>query len=270
LPLGITPIRLARTGFQVTIVTIALVAGVRFSRGLSLGSVEKYCPFGGIETAWSFLTKRSFSCVAGEINFALFLALLGLTIVARRAFCGWICPVGSVSEWLQRLFHRVREHGGPIALVPPGSRADRALPWLRAVTLGVVLYFTYRTGELVFRGYDPYYILFSVHGHDVRWWSYGILPGIVALVLVAPMGWCRYLCPLGGTLWPFSRLAVLRLSRGPATCTSCRVCDRVCPQAIQVSRGIDIASGECTLCMECVEACPTRGTLELRAGIGRP
>lgn len=89
-----SPLRSARLVAQIGILLAAVIEGVRLARGWSLAGVERYCPFGGLETAWSFVTNRRFSCSAGELNLALLLALLGLTLVARKAFCSWVCPVG--------------------------------------------------------------------------------------------------------------------------------------------------------------------------------
>lgn len=240
--------------------TAALITGVRFARGWSLAGVETYCPFGGLETAWSFVTRRSFSCAAGELNLALFLALLGLTLIARKAFCSWVCPMGSLNEWIFRLLRR----SGTRLPLEPSHRVDRALRWLRLPLLAVILAFTWQAGELVFRGYDPYYILMSSHGHEVRLWSYAILAAVLALGVVVPMAWCRYLCPLGVTLWPFSALGRLRLRRTESRCTACAACSRACPHGIDVAGGTQVRSGECTLCLECTEACPAAGALELR------
>ncbi|TFG88099.1 MAG: 4Fe-4S binding protein [Gemmatimonadales bacterium] len=249
-----------RLATQVGVATAALIAGVRLARGWSLAGVEKYCPFGGLETIWSFVTRRSFSCAAGELNLALFLALLGLTLIARKAFCSWVCPVGSVNEWIFRL---VRWTGTRWPLEPP-PRVDHALRWLRLPVLAVILFFTWRTGELVFRGYDPYYILTSAHGHEVKLWSYALLAAVLALGVVVPMAWCRYLCPLGVTLWPFSVLGRLRLRRTESRCTACAACSSACPHGIDVAGSTEVRSGECTLCLECTEACPAGGALELR------
>ena len=267
----IPPVRRVRLAMQLAVVVAAAVAGVRFATGHSLTSVETYCPFGGLETAWAFFTRQRFTCAAGETNLALFGALVGLTILARKAFCGWVCPVGTLAEWegrLARRFFRRRDFTG-VLRIP--ARLDRALRIvLRVAVLAVVLVATWTTGELVFRGYDPYYILFSAHGHDVRAWSYGILAGVLVLGFLLPMAWCRYLCPLGAAIWPLSLLGRLRLERTERDCAACSLCDRVCPQAIDVSSVDVVRSGECTLCLECTDVCPKHGALELRwAGVRR-
>ncbi len=252
-----------RLALQLAIVVIAAVAGARFAMGRSLVSVETYCPFGGLETAYAFLTRQRFTCAAGDTNLALFVALLGLTFLARKAFCGWVCPVGALSEWEGRLAQRLFRRGDFAGLWRVSPRADRALRTvLRTVVLALVLVATWTTGELVFRGYDPYYILFSANGHDVRAVSYTILGALAMLGLLLPMAWCRYLCPLGAAIWPLSAAGRLRLSRADDSCTACGACDRACPQVIDVSQAATVKSGECTLCFECTEVCPS-GALEL-------
>lgn len=262
--------RVVRRLFQLGVVVAVTVTGYRAARGLTLSSVETYCPFGGLETAYAFFTRQKFTCAAGELNLTLFFALLGLTLLTRKSFCAWVCPFGTVSEWFaalgRKIFRKPRRDalGRPLQLLEPPRAWDAALRWLRVPFLAVTLYFTFRTGELIFRGYDPYYILFSFHAHDVRWWSYLVLGALLAAAVVVPMAWCRYLCPLGVTLWPLSALGRMRIGRNAATCTSCGACDRACPHSIDVSRVDQVRSGECTLCLECTAACPMPDTLDLR------
>lgn len=263
--------RRLRTAFQVLVVAAVAITGIRFAMGWTLTSVEKYCPFGGLETAYALFTRQKFTCAAGELNLALFLALLLLTVLARKAFCGWVCPLGAVYEWLGRLGRRWFGYASFDGPWRPSERTRRTLQAvLRSLVLGAVLAATWATGELVFRGYDPYYILFSAHGHDVRTWSYFILGGLLALGLLAPMAWCKYLCPLGAVMWPVSKPGLLRLRRSEHHCTGCGACDDACPQSLPVSTPPEVRSGECTLCLECTAACPSPGALELRTKGGRP
>lgn len=261
------PIRIARTAFQAGVVAAALSTGYRYAHGLSRTSIETFCPFGGLESALSLITSRRFTCATGERNLALFIGLVVLTLLARRAFCGWVCPVGAISEWIVRLTALLRGTRTSFASPLP-CRVDGVLRWARLVVLGAILWFTYRAGELVFRGFDPYYVMFSFHGHEVKPWSYAVVGGVVLAMAAVPMFWCRHLCPLGAALLPFSAVGWIRIARKAPACTGCGVCDRVCPHAIPIAHADRIRSPECTLCLECSEACPT-GALELR-GESRP
>ena len=267
--------RHARRLIQFAVAATALAAGIGLSMGWSMSGIEKYCPFGGIETGYSLIMRQQFSCATGEYNLSLMLALLLLTALARKSFCSWICPVGTVCEWLAFLGRKLKPRGRPKnarlrpGLYSPPSGPDRILRLLRPVVLVLILFFTWRSGELVFRAYDPYYVLFSAGGHDVRWWSYITLASILAAAVLIPMAWCRYICPLGCVLWPLAKLSPLRISRSQTACKSCGTCDAVCPHSIPVSTVTDVRSGECTLCMECTEACTADGALQLRLSAGR-
>jgi len=259
-----------RRGLQVLTLLLVINAGLGYALGWMTFGVERFCPFGGIETLWAVATRQSFTCATGPFNLSLMLALIALTLIARKAFCSWVCPVGTISEWLGMAGRKIRRWRGSrggkhLGFLSPTSRRDAPWRWLRLPILVLILLFTIGTGELIFRPYDPYYVLFSAHGHDVQAWSYILIGALLLAGIVLPMLWCRYLCPLGGVLWPFSRFAWLRLNRSDSACTNCGKCDAACPHGIPVSTTDSIDSGECTLCMECTNACNSHGALQLSA-----
>jgi len=260
--------RTLRRVVQLAFLGLTLVVGYGVAAGWFLGSVEGYCPMGGLAALPSALGTRQFACSTGEGNFTALAALVLLALLARKSFCSWLCPLGTVLEWLGRLGARLRGRRGArpdLGLVAPPRAPDRLARWLRLGVLAAIVGATYASAELLFRPYCPYYSLTSFHGHDVVWWSYAVLGGVLLSALIVPMAWCRYLCPLGGALWPFARVASLRVSRAEAACTGCGRCDRACPHGLQPSRRGEVRSGECTLCLECTAACPEPGALAVRA-----
>jgi polyferredoxin len=97
--------------------------------------VEAYCPFGGLESLYQFLTTGGFLRRIEPSAMVLFAALVLLTLIANRGFCGWICPFGSVQEWLgllgkkllgKKFILRARGTGGCVIsstpCSPPSSR----------------------------------------------------------------------------------------------------------------------------------------------------
>lgn len=255
--------------FQLAVIGMVVTTGVRHAFGWSRTSIETYCPFGGLEAAASLFTQKQFTCATGERNLALFVALIVLTLIARKSFCGWVCPVGAISEWFTSLGRKVfpgrrKDHEGrPLHRFELPASVDLKLRWGRLIMLSAILVLTFKTGELIFRGFDPYYILFSFNGHDVFFWSYIVLAVVLLGILVFPMAWCRYLCPLGIALNFFSAIGRLRITRQESSCTHCRACEYKCPYSIDITSVEQVKSSECTLCLECTEACSVLNTLDL-------
>lgn len=250
--------RVVRTLFQAAFVAGMAVVGLRWTFGGQALTIETYCPFGGVETAYSLLTNQRFTCSMSEASTIFFLGMMGLTLLAKKSFCSWICPLGAVLEWVGRLGHTTLRWTWE-----PPPRVDQGLRYLRYVALAVILYFTYRIGDLVFRTYDPYYILYSFGNEAVVWWSWMLLAAVLVGGLFIRMSWCRYLCPLGAVYDLFSWTGLIKPVIQRASCDSCGACEKACPQAIPLVGRAKIRSRDCTNCLECLAACTKREAISV-------
>lgn len=217
------------------------------------GNAERWCPFGGVETLWCYLREGNLICSLAISNLYLLGGVLLTCLLVRRAFCSYVCPVGTLSEWMSKAG---RFLGVPHVRV--AGRLDLWLSLLKYVVLAAVLFFTWRAGELVFRGFDPCYALISRHGEDITWWAYAISGVIVAGSCAVSIPFCRWLCPLAALLNPFSRFGVGRVRRAEASCIACGQCAEACAMAIPVDEHVQIKHARCTSCLACVDACPER------------
>jgi len=243
-----------------TFLTVFLGLVLYLALGFGNRSFEVFCPFGGVESLWGLFQEGQFSCALGPLNLSILIAVLALTIVAKKAFCGWVCPIGFIGELLDKIGSRVFPKRPYIS-----PRLNDRLKLLRYVVLFTALYFTYKTGELILRGYDPYYAIFSGFGHGTLGWITYITLGIIVIGwLLIPMFFCRYLCPLGATFDPFSRLGLIKVSRNEELCTKCGGCDEVCPYSIPISEVKKVRHRDCTNCLECIDACQEDDVLSLK------
>jgi len=224
-------------------------------------NAEHWCPFGGVEALYTYATEGNMLCSLGVSNFYILGGVVLMTVLLRRAFCGYMCPLGTISESLHALGRRV---GLPAAEIP--HRADRLLACFKYLVLGLILFFTWRAGELLFRGYDPCYALISRHGTDITYWAYVVSAAIIVVSLVIRLPFCRWFCPLAAVLHPFSRFGLCRIKRNPEVCCDCGLCAKACPMAIPVDQLPQVTAARCTSCMNCVEGCPQKDSGALNWG----
>ncbi len=222
---------------------------------------ERWCPFGGVEAIYTYLDEGSMTCSLGVSNFFILGGILVMVLLVRRAFCGYACPIGAISEFLQGGARRI---GIKAWRVP--DTVDRVLSLLKYPLLGLILYITWRAGELLFRGFDPCYALISRHGEDITFWSYAVLVGVAAGSLFVKVPFCRWLCPLAAVLNPLSRFGLVRVRRDKEACVDCGLCSTACPMAIPVAQHDQVKEARCTACLDCVDACPERAEGALLAG----
>ncbi len=223
-------------------------------------SVEAYCPFGGIETLYQFVTTGGFIRHIEPSALILLGAVLLLTLLLSRGFCGWICPFGSVQEWLgllgRRIFGRSYNPTGPW---------EKRLRGLKYVILALIVFFTWRLGTLVFRPYDPFLAFFHLgNGFREMPYAYAALGGVLLGSLKVDRFFCKYACPLGAVIGLVGKAGFTRIARSDDGCKGCNLCQKSCFAHIEFLSTHTINDAECNHCLECVTHCPKPNILTLR------
>ncbi len=196
--------------------------------------------------------------------FFLLLAFLAMAWLFRKAFCSWLCPIGTLSEALwrsgRRLFGR--------SLRPP-RWLDVPLRGLKYLLLGFFLWAVAGMSAQTIDGFmrSPYGVI-----ADVRMLNFFRFLGTTGVTVIAVLVlasllvqdfWCRYLCPYGALLGLVSLPSPLSIQRDGNACIDCAKCVKVCPAALPVDRLQTVRSAECTACLACVAVCPVEGALEM-------
>ena len=261
-------IRLAVQIFFVLLISLFSLNHYRAEQGLEpilVGepSLHAVCPFGGVVTIYNYVTQGTFIKKIHASSWILMWIVLILALLFGPVFCGWMCPFGSVQEFLgkigKKLFKKRYNHFIP-------AKIDPYLRYIRYIILGLVLYKTAVAGTLMFQERDPYFALFNFWSDEVTLAAFAILGVVLVGSLFVERPWCKYACPYGALLGIFNLFRIVKISRNPNTCINCKRCDRVCPMNITPSDDTNVINHQCIACLECTSEveCPVADAMLLK------
>jgi polyferredoxin len=234
--------------------------GVGFHVARPAGA-EGWLPIAGFMNFKAFLTTGKVPVVHPAAMF-LFMAFLAMSLLAKKSFCSWLCPVGTFSESLASLGKKLFRRNLPLP-----RWLDIPLRGLKYLLLGFFAFIIASMSAATIQEFmgSPYGLIADVKMLNFfREMSETAAIVVAALVLLSiPVEnlWCRYLCPYGALMGLASLLSPLKIRRNPAACIDCAKCAHACPASLPVDRLVQIRSIECTACMECIASCPSEGAL---------
>jgi polyferredoxin/formate hydrogenlyase subunit 6/NADH:ubiquinone oxidoreductase subunit I len=225
------------------------------------------------------------------------LALIVLTLILGRFFCGWVCPMGALID----LFHPLLKPGtkeidtrfpqmsliillfvlvSALFGLPMAGYFDPFSILVRGLSLSAypalndsattVFTFTYREAPPYVNAVtEPVYAFLkkTILPYSRKVYALSLLSGFILVAVflaerIQQRFFCRNICPLGALLGLTARTGPFKGHGGSDDCRKCRACRSVCRMgAIDPDRRI--AMNECILCLDCLEKCP-RGIIAFR------
>jgi len=236
----------------------------------------------------NFLSTREF-----QISALLAIVTIVITFIVGRVWCGWVCPLGTTLDFFKFL-HPSKKRASEIHipqkwrslkyLILTGVLLSALFGNLTLLILDPLTIFYRSTSAAIWPALDWFFtsaekglynipLLNSPINFLEIWLRPAVFPssplyyqqaltiflllvGIIALEYLAPRFWCRYLCPLGAMLGLISKTALVRRQVG-FECKGCVLCDNSCPTGtIDPARSYASDPSECTMCLDCLSACP--------------
>lgn len=243
-------------------------AGATWQVGRPAG-VEAWLPIASLMNTKVLLLTGELPPIHAAGMFML-ISFVTISLVLRKAFCSWVCPIGTLSEGLWQLGHSIF---GRTFLLP--RWLDIPLRGIKYILLALFLYVVVTMPVPAIREFlsSPYGLIADVKMLDF----FRLMGRATAITLVVLLigsvfirnFWCRLMCPYGALMGLVALVSPTRIRRNPGACIDCAKCAVACPAGLPVDTARSIRSAECTSCMTCVHVCPAAGALDLTFGTMR-
>ncbi|HOP06012.1 MAG TPA: 4Fe-4S binding protein [candidate division Zixibacteria bacterium] len=200
---------------------------------------------------------------------AIVLAMLVPSLIGRKLFCGWVCPLGAMQELINKIpFPKKFKNFNFTAF----NTLRFGLLVMFFMTFFWVMDHILYLAEQV--GADPtgdtwvafssYSIYDSINMFHLLHWEYTdayfiagfIILFVASLMLYRPF--CYLVCPIGAITWLLEKIAPGRIRIDHDACTECGACMEAspCPTIKPLVEQNMKVLPDCTSCGECVRACP--------------
>lgn len=178
------------------------------------------------------------------LGMILFLAIIILTLVFGRIYCGALCPLGIFQEILMFLFkpfyrkrqNKVQKH------------------YLFHYFLAAVLFGSFFGGTVVLLRFIEPYVLVAQALSGVCY-GIGFMAVLAVLVFYKKRFFCTNICPVGALLGFISRFAVFKIRMDEDKCKICGVCAKSCPVGAIDFKNHGINNETCIKCFKCLSSC---------------
>jgi polyferredoxin len=221
-------------------------------------------PMCGVTKLFTFWFTRG---TAIPIFLAIFLAIFIPSLLGRKLFCGWVCPLGAFQELFNKIPFKPRWKQFNFGMFNAVRFALLAMFFLTFFDVKAYLaYFAQDIGNVspelltaysAYSVYDPINYFEQLHwgASEASWWVMMIILVIASLVLYRPF--CYSICPIGAISWLLEKVAPGRVRIDRKLCNDCGVCviKSPCPTIKPLLEGKVFTLPDCTSCGECIDTC---------------
>jgi len=175
-----------------------------------------------------------------------FLLLIPATYLFGRVWCGWLCHLGALQEFLFR--------SRKLRLIN-SLKAQKYLKIIQISAFGLWIVQLVITQTNLFCEIDPFKVAFNMIA--VNWIGYALLGILLISSVLIYKPFCRTLCPVGLILGWVSFIPGARRLNKNDFCVNCKNCNDECNQRAMIheERKTVLHNEDCIMCGECFDGC---------------
>lgn len=177
-----------------------------------------------------------------------FLALMPITYIFGQVWCGWVCHLGALQEFLFKKSSTFQFLNG--------KKAQTTMKILRIILLAVLVIQLLITQTYMFDRIDPFKTIYNLgYNSDAVALSIMVLTLLLSIFIYRPF--CKSACPIGLILGLISLIPGASILKAGKDCNTCANCKRNCDyNAITAdNNGIEINNQNCINCSQCLDKC---------------
>src|SRR5471030_1337188 len=211
--------------------------------------------FSEVKTVYKMIIEGNFNFLQAFPSLIEFVAIMLVTIILGRWFCGWICAFGAYNDLIYFISKKIFKGKFKV-----NEQVDSILKYLKYVVLLFIIIVSWTIGSNILESASPWDAFGQIT--DLSTVFSSLLIGLILLVLITigaafiERFFCRYLCPLGAVFSIISKLGITKINKPKADCGKCRACTMNCSMGLKLYKVNGARGGDCINCLKCTEVCP--------------
>lgn len=206
-------------------------------------------------------------------------------LLFSKMWCGWLCPFGTLQDWLSKL----RKKLGISELVISWKTRER-IKKIKYVFLGLILVVPFLVAYAslhndlyllfckicparvilpLFAGYDRF---LGINTNNIITIILSMVAiGFAVITVVGSFFKDRFfcmVCPMLPIIQLFKKYSLVKFEKDGSICSGCGNCERNCPVDIRkvhlATKEKNVMEEDCILCFSCLESCPENEVLKIK------